>query len=117
MQQSTFKEEEKKRKKLNEYIGIFFRYVVHEQQIWLNFNCTQLFVFTVAAGLPPIDMQSNSMSLFSFVSMKSPCIIRGGSGGTKTSILANCERIPGSSCGPGETWLVLLNSKENVYFK
>lgn len=42
--------------------------------------------------------------------------MRGSSGGTKTSIFANCDRIPGSPCGPGLTWLE-SEIKINVYLK
>lgn len=49
---------------------------------------------TIVAGFPPTETQSNSTSLFSSVKIKSPCKMRGDSGGTNTVSVAKCDRIP-----------------------
>lgn len=61
----------------------------------IDYNVDQMRSFTSAAGLPPTDTHSNSISRSSVVTRKSPCKIFGGSGGTSTDIVANLERIPG----------------------
>lgn len=50
---------------------------------------------TSAAGFPPTDTHSNSISRSSVVTRKSPCKMRGGSGGTNTVSVANLDRMPG----------------------
>lgn len=50
---------------------------------------------TSAAGLPPTEMHSSSISRSSVVTIKSPWVIFGSSGGTSIVIVANLDRTPG----------------------
>uniref|UniRef100_A0A182V7F7 Uncharacterized protein n=1 Tax=Anopheles merus TaxID=30066 RepID=A0A182V7F7_ANOME len=54
-----------------------------------------------AAGLPPTDTHSSSISLSSVVTRKSPCTIFGGSGGTNTVSVAKLDLMPGVPAGEG----------------
>lgn len=67
-------------------------HVISRVQTDYNFFWNQI---TSAAGFPPTDTHSNSISRSSVVTRKSPCRIFGGSGGTSTVSDANRERIPG----------------------
>lgn len=57
----------------------------------------KIFIVTSAAGFPPTDIHSNSISRSSVVTIKSPWIIFGGSGGTRIVSVAKRDRIPGSA--------------------
>lgn len=54
-----------------------------------------LLLITSAAGLPPYEIHSSSISRPSVVTINSPCTIFGGSGGTSTVKVAKRDRMPG----------------------
>lgn len=75
------------------FILIFFE-ITKKKKI---FKIKLKFYVTSAAGFPPTDIHSNSISRSSVVTIKSPWIIFGGSGGTKIVSVAKRDRIPGSA--------------------
>uniref|UniRef100_A0A8W7P211 Uncharacterized protein n=1 Tax=Anopheles coluzzii TaxID=1518534 RepID=A0A8W7P211_ANOCL len=63
-----------------------------------------------AAGLPPTDTHSSSISRSSVVTRKSPCTIFGGSGGTNTVSVAKLDLMPGVPAGEGTLTLTILSA-------